>query len=488
MKIHVKLLALMLAVITLFSLGVMPAGAAVTLPGVTQTLTATSKADSVTLTWKKVSGATGYSVYRSVDGKWTLLKNQSGVTYTLGGLTASSSYKFAVRAYRTVSGKNYLSKSYKTVTVKTKDMANMSALKATASASSVKLQWTKIPGASGYRIYRLSGGKWVKVKDLSNAYNTYTVSSLKGLTGYTFAVRPFAKTTSGVVWCKTYSKCTVKTLDPNMVTVKSATVGADDVTLVWNKAPDADGYRIYMLNGNQWVKAKDVYQSTTADLTGLKFSTEYTVRVRAFKKTNGTVTWFTLGPVCKFTTLSAAAKPYRIAKYQKILSGNEVSMSFTAIEPDGTSMDMSYAAKKGNYSAVTMISGVKVRVVYNKSKDTMYMLLDDFKVYTILPKEDAEDMDMDSLLGSMNVENVGRINVVNTKFRGKDAVCERYIDTKTGDTVKYYFDSKDNLLGYETIGKNGTSTVIINSMGTSVKDSEFTVPVTYLYVDISKLL
>ncbi|MDO4556401.1 MAG: Ig-like domain-containing protein, partial [Lachnospiraceae bacterium] len=63
---------------------------------------------SVTLTWKKVTGATGYTVYRatSKNGKYTKVKtitNGSTVKYTNKSLTKGKTYYYKVRANRKIS-------------------------------------------------------------------------------------------------------------------------------------------------------------------------------------------------------------------------------------------------------------------------------------------------------------------------------------------------------------------------------------------------
>ena len=73
----------------------------------------------VALKWKKVSGASGYQVYRanSKNGKYTLvasIKKGSTVSYTNKNLKAGKIYYYKVRAYRTVNNKKVYS-SYSAV-------------------------------------------------------------------------------------------------------------------------------------------------------------------------------------------------------------------------------------------------------------------------------------------------------------------------------------------------------------------------------------
>ena len=69
--------------------------------------------------WGKVSGASGYEIYRSTKktGTYSRVKSiTSGSTtsYTNSGLTSKKGYYYKVKAYRTVNGKKVYS-SYSSV-------------------------------------------------------------------------------------------------------------------------------------------------------------------------------------------------------------------------------------------------------------------------------------------------------------------------------------------------------------------------------------
>lgn len=80
---------------------------------------------SVSLTWKKVQGASGYNIYRSdsSNGVYSLVKNinKSGVlAYTEKGLQPKTTYYYKVCAYRNVSGNVIEGKKSKIVSITTK--------------------------------------------------------------------------------------------------------------------------------------------------------------------------------------------------------------------------------------------------------------------------------------------------------------------------------------------------------------------------------
>lgn len=78
----------------------------------TVTLKAGSK--KITISWKKVSGANGYEIYRAASKKGTYkkvttIKKGTTVTYTNKKLTKGKKYYYKVRAYRTANGKKVYS-------------------------------------------------------------------------------------------------------------------------------------------------------------------------------------------------------------------------------------------------------------------------------------------------------------------------------------------------------------------------------------------
>jgi GH25 family lysozyme M1 (1,4-beta-N-acetylmuramidase)/fibronectin type 3 domain-containing protein len=91
----------------------------ITKPAKVKSLQLSTKSSAVTLTWNKVSRATGYQIYRlnTKTGKYeklTTLKGASTCTYKNTKLTKGRTYTYKVRAYKTYNGKNYYG-SYSTV-------------------------------------------------------------------------------------------------------------------------------------------------------------------------------------------------------------------------------------------------------------------------------------------------------------------------------------------------------------------------------------
>ncbi|MBR1664031.1 MAG: CotH kinase family protein [Ruminococcus sp.] len=119
---------------TLYKYRVYPSGAGIKgaraeLTTCTKCKTVALKATSKTrkkakLTWKKISGASGYQLYYSTkkNGSYKLIKNLSSKTtgYTKSKLTSGKKYYFKLRAYKTINGKKYYSDFSKIVSKKIK--------------------------------------------------------------------------------------------------------------------------------------------------------------------------------------------------------------------------------------------------------------------------------------------------------------------------------------------------------------------------------
>lgn len=136
--------------------------------------------------WNKISGATGYKVYRKVaDGSWKYLGKTTSLNYTdKSSRVSGTEYFYTVRAYNSkgngIYGKFGVSSLYLSMPVVETDRLKN---------GDVQLQWKKVDGAENYRIYRKTGnGSW---KTLKNNFDglSYTDTTAEKGTTYYYAVR-----------------------------------------------------------------------------------------------------------------------------------------------------------------------------------------------------------------------------------------------------------------------------------------------------------
>lgn len=158
-------------------------------------------ANSATLSWKPVSGAIGYRVYRKVGSNWVKVKTLSGTRYTEKGLAPYSSYQYKVKAYKKKSGKTFWGKASRVQTVTTLPKApKFKAFSSTKDAIRVNWQGVK---CDGYQLYMSeNGGAYTKVATVKGAsVGTYKIKNLKSGTKYTFKLRAYGRRadTNGVI-------------------------------------------------------------------------------------------------------------------------------------------------------------------------------------------------------------------------------------------------------------------------------------------------
>ena len=152
--------------------------------------------NKVKISWKKVSGATGYEVYQynNKTKKYTKTATVKGTSYTKSGLKTGTKYTYKVRAYKTLNGKTVYSAYTKAVSAKPVP-AKVTKVKAVnKSKKTAKITWKKVTGASGYRVYRATkkNGKYKLVKTIKkNKTVTYTNKNLKKGKKYYYKVRAY---------------------------------------------------------------------------------------------------------------------------------------------------------------------------------------------------------------------------------------------------------------------------------------------------------
>lgn len=162
--------------------------------------------NALNLTWKPVSGASGYEIYRSAskNGSYKKIKILSGSNskqFKNTGLETGKSYYYRIRAF-----KNGVYGSYSLVKSGTPKLSKP-ILKVSAGKRKAILKWNKIAGASGYQIYRTKGtkGSFKRIKTITKGVAVqYTNSRLKKGSRYTFRIRAY-RTVKGKKLYSSYS-------------------------------------------------------------------------------------------------------------------------------------------------------------------------------------------------------------------------------------------------------------------------------------------
>ena len=158
---------------------------------------ASNVTSGVQVKWSKVTGATGYIVYRkSGSGSWGRIadiKSGSTVSYIDKTAASGTTYAYTVRAYNgSTMGDWHSTKSVKRLS----DPKLTSASKV---SGGINVRWTGVTGATGYIVYRKSGsGSWGRIADIkSGSTVSYTDRTAKAGTTYTYTVRAYNGNTMG---------------------------------------------------------------------------------------------------------------------------------------------------------------------------------------------------------------------------------------------------------------------------------------------------
>ena len=158
-------------------------------------------------------------------------------------------------------------------------------------ADALRVNWTKNANASGYIVEMYQGNKWVRVaKITNNSTTTFRKAGLKAGTAYKFRVRAYKMSGKTAVYSAYSTELAART---NPSVIKGAKLGgraADALRINWSKNASADGYIVEMYQGNKWVRVAKITSNSTTTFrkAGLKASTVYKFRVRAYKMSGKT--------------------------------------------------------------------------------------------------------------------------------------------------------------------------------------------------------
>ena len=250
-----------------------------------------STSDSITVAWSKVKNASGYGVYyyRTADKKWVLYKKITASSIRFSSLPAGRTYSFAVKAFVIENGKIIASPYHRIITEATRP-SKPSKMAAAQNENAIKIAWSAVSGATGYRVYGFNSktNSWVVLKTATKTCSHITYN-LKSGTFYKFAVKPYIDLGTKIVWCESYSEIITATKPVPPVLKSTALAGA--VKLQWSKVSGADGYVIYGSTkpDSGYVRLK-VTTSLEHTVSGLNRGQTYYFRAFSVKKTaNGYV-------------------------------------------------------------------------------------------------------------------------------------------------------------------------------------------------------
>ena len=256
---------------------------------------ASSAYNKIKVTWGAVDGAEGYRVYRKVSGgSWSVVADDlTDTSWTDSKAVTGTTYYYTARVFRIIKENKVLS-GHESPGVSGKAVPSAPKLGKVSSVNYKKLKvtWSGVSGAGGYRIYRKTGDEgWKYLADVGSDVRSYT-DEYKITCGkeYAYTVRAYRTVDGTRIYGKYDSKGISGKAIPSTpsVTLKSTEKGK--VTISWNKISGANGYAVYRKNASSgnWTRIKTITSgSTVSYTTGADSGKTYYYTVRAYRTVNG---------------------------------------------------------------------------------------------------------------------------------------------------------------------------------------------------------
>ena len=258
----------------------------------TPTVTIANASNGIKVSWSKIAGAKGYTVYSSQYNastkKWSGWKSrgtagEAKFSWVDTAAVSGTTYRYTVRAingsiksaYKASASLVYLAQP--TVTI-------------TNAANGITVKWTKATGATGYRVYRSQlnevTGAWSAWKNMGTAAASkasWTDKSVADGVIYRYTVR----TVSGKV-LSTY-KASSETMFLEVPQLLSCTADTSGNILTYKSNSNADSYRIYrktLYTGWSLIETVSGAENTVYTDKNIIDGTQYIYTVRAVNGKN----------------------------------------------------------------------------------------------------------------------------------------------------------------------------------------------------------
>ena len=282
---------------------------------------------SANLQWNKNISADGYVLDKYDGSKWVTIKtftSNANTSFNVTGLKASTTFKFRIKAYKmydittVYSAFTYLNvntRPYTTTGMKCSSKTNVSA----------NLRWNKNISANGYVLDKYDGKKWVTIKTFTSNTNTsFNVTGLKASTTFKFRLREY-KNFGSVKEYSAFTYLNVNTRPYTTTGMKCSSKTNVSANLQWNKNRSADGYVLDKYDGKKWVTIKTFTSNanTSFNVTGLKASTTFKFRLRAYKNFGSAKEY------SAFTYLNVNTRPYTTTGFKmKSATKNAITLQW----------------------------------------------------------------------------------------------------------------------------------------------------------------
>lgn len=246
-----------------------------------QEISATANSyNTATINFSQVDGADSYNIYRSTESDKNYVKvgTVTSGSYTDNKITVGTTYYYKVEASKT--GNNVICAGVMSepaqVCTTLEKPATITAV--SKSYNSIKVSWSKVPGAKSYEVYRSSSksGDYELVATVKKLY--YTDKNLETNKNFYYKIVPVSGSYKG-----TASKVVKKKTVPAATTELTITsIDHTKLQLAWKKVSGADKYIVYRSEKETggYKKIKTLTATTYLDST-VKAGTPYYYKIVA---------------------------------------------------------------------------------------------------------------------------------------------------------------------------------------------------------------
>ena len=405
----------------------------------------------VALTWKKVSQAEGYLIYRkdSEDGKYNQIgKVTSGktLTYTDTVKSNNKTYTYKIQAYNTNNGKQGVGAYSSTKSAKTLAKAKITGI--TSSDEEVlKISWKKVSGAKGYIISRsTSKNSGYKKIDTVTGKTSYSDDTVKAGKTYYYKVEAYNVNSGTKGYGGASDAVAGKTAKRTKITSIVST-NEKTLTIKWNKITGAYGYRIKRSTDEDGtykvVKTIKSGNTTSYKDTSVKAGKTYYYTVETMVKTGDNICYSGDSASMEGRTAKKAKIKYAVSN-----GSNQIEVNWGAVSGAYGYRIKRSTSKNGTYKVVATLKGKNNTTYQDKNVKTAKTYY--YKVETINKVNGKKGYSGDSAVVSAKTLKTTSITAV--KATGSTSVRLEWkaVDGASGYQI-YRSMSKDS--GYKKVGQ-----------------------------------
>ena len=405
----------------------------------------------VTLTWKKVSQAEGYLIYRkdSEDGKYNQIgKVTSGktLTYTDTVKSNNKTYTYKIQAYNTNNGKQGVGAYSSTKSAKTLAKAKITGI-TSSNEEVLKISWKKVSGAKGYIISRsTSKNSGYKKIDTVTGKTSYSDDTVKAGKTYYYKVEAYNVNSGTKGYGGASDAVAGKTAKRTKITSIVST-NEKTLTIKWNKITGAYGYRIKRSTDEDGtykvVKTIKSGNTTSYKDTSVKAGKTYYYTVETMVKTGDNICYSGDSASMEGRTAKKAKIKYAVSN-----GSNQIEVNWGAVRGAYGYRIKRSTSKNGTYKVVATLKGKNNTTYQDKKLKTAKTYY--YKIETINKVNGKKGYSGNS--AAVSAKTLKTTSITAVKATGSTSVRLEWkaVDGASGYQI-YRSTSKDS--GYKKVGQ-----------------------------------